>query len=181
MPTADAQLERVAAAYKVAATEATTASQRAAEQACGLAGEDRASTPTLSRAVLVVDDNGAARWAIVEAIRSACHVVVHEAATTAAADLMLARHHPAVIVCDWNLRVLGRPAESGLRWLLSAPRCYRACLVSGHDVLTTLDRECRTVGVRAFVRPITPAATAELTSHVRALLDEAAPVAPVAP
>lgn len=178
MASADARLTRAASDFVAAAHDATTASQRAAEQARGLAGEDRASTPTLSRAVLVVDDDSAARWSLVESIRVACHVVVYEAATTAAADVMLARYHPAVIVCDWNLRVLGRPAESGLRWLLSAPRCYRACLVSGHDVLTTLDRECRTVGVRAFVRPITPDAMAALTSHVRALLDEAAPVAP---
>lgn len=178
MPSADARLEAAVAQHVTAARATAAEANATADHARSLARADRASTPTLSRSVLVVDDDAGARRSLVEAIRHACHVVVYEAASTGSADVMLARYHPAVVVVDWNLRAPGRPAESGLRWLLTAPRCYRACLVSGHDVLTTLDRECRTVGVRTFVRPVTAAAMDALTSHVRALLDEAAPAAP---
>lgn len=181
MTTADARLERAVNQYVVSARASATAANDAADHVRTLARADRKSVPHLSRSVLVVDDVESVRWAIVESIRQDLGVVVYEAATTSQADAMLARFHPAVIVCDWSLRSPGRVPESGLRWLLDAPRCYRACLVSGHDEVRDLSRECRAIGVRAFLRPTSAAQMAALTSHVRALLDEAAPIAPVSP
>lgn len=178
---ADAALAEAVVHHATVAAEVRTTADAATAMVRDLAASDRREVPRLARAVLVLDDDEAARWALAVALRHDLGVVVYEAATTSQASDVLSQHHPAVIVCDWSLRAPGRLPVSGLRWLLSVGRCYRACLVSGHDDVRSLARECRTANVRAFLRPVTMAQTTALTSHVRALLDEAAPVAPVSP
>lgn len=157
--------------HRAVAAEVRDVAAAADEMVRDLAERDRARVPRLSRAVLVVDDDEACRWSLVESVHADLGVTVYEAETTRGADAILLRHAPAVIVCDWSLRGV----QSGLAWLLGVPRCYRACIVSGHEALAALDKECRVAGVRRFVRPVSEPQRRALTDHVRALLDEATP------
>ena len=174
MTSADARLSEAVAQHVAALSLVRAEANATADHARKLAQSDHRTIPVMSRSVCVLDDEEGPRWALATTLREVLHVVVYEAATMRAADVVLARHHPAVVVCDWSLR-RETPPRSGLEYLRTVPREHRAVIVSGHDALSSLTRECKTLNVRAFLRPLSVADTQALCDHVRALLDDVAP------
>lgn len=166
MTPADVALSDAVTSYRLACSAACSAATRAQD----LAERDRALIRPVERCVLVLDDDDAARAALVDLLMVELHVPVHSAATPREASVLVAHHRPAVVVCDYLLRV-GRGAhESGLAFVAQLPRAHRAVIVSGHADFAAIAEPLMALGVRAFVRPVSPPEERALVAHVHDLI-----------
>jgi DNA-binding NtrC family response regulator len=180
---ADAALERATAVHIAAASElraaATDAAATARTIASHMSAYDVRHIPAPLRCVLVVDDDTAARAALVALLRAGLPgVMLFDADSVTTAKIAVAAYRPAVVVVDYVLRVGRSSASSGLSLLYDLPRVHRGVIVSGHANLADLSAPLRALGAEAFTRPLTSTEAAPLVAHVRALLDAAAPEAP---
>ncbi len=174
---ADDMLAAAVAHHSAAADVYRVTATRARDLARMHESHDRASIPALMRCVVVLDDDAGARAALAALLRRALSVEVYEAASPAVARALVAAHRPAVVVVDYLLRSGSSGSSSGLAFVESLSRVHRAVIVSGHADLTSLAAPLRTLGTQAFTRPFTDRDAVPFVAHVRALLDDAAPVA----
>lgn len=179
----DDSLERAAAVHIAAAHDLRSVALAAAATARAIASHmascDVRHIPAPLRCVLVVDDDDAARAALVTMLRAGLPgVTVFDADSVTTAKIAVAAYRPAVVVVDYVLRVGRSSASSGLSLLYDLPRVHRGVIVSGHADLADLSAPLRAIGAEAFTRPLTSTEAAPLVAHVRALLDAAAPEAP---
>lgn len=180
---ADAALEHATAVHIAASHELRAVASDAAATARSIASHmsayDVRTIPGPSRCVLVVDDDDGARHALVALLRAGLPgVAVLDAESVTTAKIAVAAYRPAVVVVDYVLRVGRSAASSGLSLLYDLPRVHRGVIVSGHADLRALADPLRALGVEAYTRPLAAGDALPLVTHVRALLDAAAPEAP---